>query len=135
MSEAEHLEHAASDDSWIAWWPRSMSPTVDPHGAPIPTRDGTVHEAVDTHRSPISRPASARRVVCVSDDDPARLRYLAELGLVPGAVVVLVDPRSLRRPGQHSRRRRRPRATEYAIGPTLGRGVMVEPTDASRPRK
>ena len=131
--EAEHLEHAASDTLIDRMVAALDEPTVDPHGAPIPTREGTVHEP--RYRSIADLvPGERSRVVRVHDDDPARLRYLGELGLVPGAVVALLarapfDGPITIRVGSG------PRASEYAIGPALGHGVMIEPADAARSRK
>jgi DtxR family transcriptional regulator, Mn-dependent transcriptional regulator len=124
--EAERLEHAASDaliDRMVA---ALDEPTVDPHGAPIPTRDGTVHEPRYRSLADLS-PGERARVVRVHDDDPARLRYLGELGLVPGTVIAVVarapfDGPITLRVGSG------PRASEYAIGPALGSGVLIEPT-------
>jgi DtxR family transcriptional regulator, Mn-dependent transcriptional regulator len=127
-AEAERLEHAASDELVDRMAGFLDDPTVDPHGAPIPTRDGTVNEARYASIADLA-PGERARVVCVSDDDPARLRYLAELGLVPGASVVVValapfeGPITLRVGSG-------PQAAHRAIGPALGRGVLVEPTPA-----
>ena len=43
--EAERLEHAASDDLIDRMAEAIGEPTVDPHGAPIPSREGAVEEA------------------------------------------------------------------------------------------
>ena len=40
--EAERLEHAASDDLIDRMAAAIGEPSVDPHGAPIPSRDGKV---------------------------------------------------------------------------------------------
>ena len=42
--EAERLEHAASDELIDRMAAAIGEPTTDPHGAPIPTRDGTLDE-------------------------------------------------------------------------------------------
>jgi DtxR family Mn-dependent transcriptional regulator len=99
-------------------------PTVDPHGAPIPTRDGRLHEPRYPSIADLG-PGARARVVRVHDDEPARLRYLAELGLVPGARISVVarapfDGPITVRVGTGAR------AAEYAIGPGLGQGVWVE---------
>lgn len=127
--EAERLEHAASDVLVNRMAAVLDEPTVDPHGAPIPTRDGRVNETRYASIADLT-PGDRARVVCVSDDDPARLRYLAELGLVPGVTVVVVaqapfeGPITLRIGGGA-------RASQRAIGPALGRGVLVEPAPAA----
>jgi DtxR family Mn-dependent transcriptional regulator len=88
--EAERLEHAASDELVDRMASALGEPEVDPHGDPIPTREGLIDERV--HRTLEQLPPGERgRVVSVSDRDGARLRYLGELGLTPGEEVEVVD--------------------------------------------
>ena len=88
--EAEKLEHHVSDelearmDSFLGY------PTRDPHGDPIPTREGLIPEDTDLLLTELSDDTPAT-VVRVSDRDPVQLRYLAELGLIPGAQVTIVE--------------------------------------------
>ena len=119
--EAEHLEHAASDELIDRMAAAIGEPSTDPHGAPIPTRWGEIDEG--PHLATISElaPGERCRVVRVSDDDAPRLRYLGEVGLIPGAEVVLLSrapfggPLALLVDG-----------VERAIGPALASKVMVE---------
>ena len=84
--EAERLEHAASDDLVDRMAAAIGEPAYDPHGAPIPTREGAVDEA--PHLALAELPTGTlARVTRVSDEDGELLRYLAELGLHPGATV------------------------------------------------
>ena len=92
-AEAERLEHTLSEDLEERLDTALGHPTVDPHGDPIPTKDGVL--------SPSSRQTLAElavgqpaRVARVPDSDPALLRYVSELGLLPGAQVAVVrkDP-------------------------------------------
>ena len=87
--EAERLEHAASDELVDRMAAAIGEPLVDPHGAPIPTREGRVDEVPSFALAdlPASTPA---RMTRVSDEDAGLLRYLAELGLTPGASVRVV---------------------------------------------
>ena len=64
------------------------NPLVDPHGDPIPTPEGGVHQADYTSLATmqVGTSGSVRRV---PDSDPALLRYLESLGLLPGAQVEL----------------------------------------------
>jgi DtxR family Mn-dependent transcriptional regulator len=55
-------------------------PRFDPHGAPIPTRDGAIASRDKIPLSQLGIGESAR-VVEVSDDDPDMLRYLTSLGV------------------------------------------------------
>ena len=88
--EAERLEHAASEELIERMAAALGDPVQDPHGAPIPTRDGRVEEA--TFRALAEGAQGERlRVRRVEDENAARLRYLAELGIRPGALVRILD--------------------------------------------
>lgn len=82
-AEAHKLEHAISEDfeDRIALY--LSEPARDPHGSPIPGRDGTVAPLDDIPLSELP-PGRRARVTRVLDDDPALLRYLSSLGLVLG---------------------------------------------------
>jgi DtxR family Mn-dependent transcriptional regulator len=120
--EAERLEHAASDQLIDRMAEALGEPTVDPHGAPIPTRDGTVVETVRESIADLA-PGDRARVVGASDEDAGRLRYLAELGLVPGADIVVVDQAPFDGPITIRVGAAR---TERSLGLALSRGVLVE---------
>ncbi|MEO5815718.1 MAG: metal-dependent transcriptional regulator [Gemmatimonadaceae bacterium] len=88
--EAERLEHAASEELIERMADALGNPLHDPHGAPIPTRDGRVEES--TLRSLAEMGQGDRvRVRRMQDEDAERLRYLAELGIRPGALVRVLD--------------------------------------------
>jgi DtxR family Mn-dependent transcriptional regulator len=88
--EAERLEHAASDRLIDRMAEILDEPTVDPHGAPIPTRDGAVDETVYRTLGELTNGERAR-VARVSDKSPEMLRYLDELDLRPGAQVRVIS--------------------------------------------
>ena len=88
--EAERLEHAASDDLIERMADALGNPSQDPHGAPIPTRDGRVEEPTLRTLAEVAQ-GERLRVRRVEDDDAERLRYLAELGIRPGALVRILD--------------------------------------------
>jgi DtxR family Mn-dependent transcriptional regulator len=91
--EAEKLEHVISEDLEDRIDDALGFPTVDPHGAPIPARDGTVRRA---EARPLLNVGAGESVVVVEvdDRDPALLRYLAERRLFPGTGldVIRVEP-------------------------------------------
>jgi DtxR family Mn-dependent transcriptional regulator len=88
--EAEQLEHAASEELIERMADALGDPVQDPHGAPIPSREGVVEET--TRRSLAdAAPGERVRVRMVMDDDGERLRYLAELGIRPGSIIRLLD--------------------------------------------
>jgi DtxR family Mn-dependent transcriptional regulator len=87
--EAEKLEHAVSDGLIERMAQALGNPSVDPHGDPIPAPDGSIAEVVYTPLTDLPvGPATVRRVQA---EDAERLRYLALVGLVPGAQVTVVD--------------------------------------------
>jgi DtxR family Mn-dependent transcriptional regulator len=86
--EAERLEHAASDALIDRMAAALGEPVTDPHGAPIPTREGRVDET--PHGTLAEAAVGSRwRVVRVGDEDPGMLRHLDSLGLRPGVLVTL----------------------------------------------
>ncbi len=88
--EAERLEHAASEELVDRMARAIGEPHIDPHGAPIPTREGDVDETPLRTLLEL-KPGQRCRVVSVADEDADLLRYVAKLGLRPGAHVEVVD--------------------------------------------
>ncbi|HET7425117.1 MAG TPA: metal-dependent transcriptional regulator [Gemmatimonadales bacterium] len=88
--EAERLEHAVSDQLVERMATVLGHPSVDPHGDPIPDVDGAIHEPAST---PISELPEGILVELrrVDESDPERLRYIASIGLRPGARVLVVE--------------------------------------------
>jgi DtxR family Mn-dependent transcriptional regulator len=88
--EAERLEHAASDELIDRMARVLGEPREDPHGHPIPERGRQFQEEPlpTLAELDVGRRAVLRRV---SDEDPALLRYLADLNLRPGASLELLD--------------------------------------------
>jgi DtxR family Mn-dependent transcriptional regulator len=89
-AEAEALEHAISPRLEQAIAAHLGEPLEDPHGHPIPTREGAL-----AHRQlqPLSNFRAGQRVVIreAQDDNPERLRRWQSLGLTPGALVQIVS--------------------------------------------
>lgn len=89
-AEAERLEHHLSDqveermDSALGY------PTHDPHGDPIPSREGTIDRVSGVLLIDLE-PGQEGLVTRVSDRDPEQLRYLGGLGLYPGATVAVLE--------------------------------------------
>ncbi|MBI5295291.1 MAG: metal-dependent transcriptional regulator [Chloroflexi bacterium] len=84
--EAERLEHVISEDFERRIAAAMGHPVRDPHGDPIPTEDLTM-PAEDTRPLATLRTGEAGTVKRVNGADPAFLRHLQGLGLVPGAQV------------------------------------------------
>ncbi len=85
-AEAERLEHVLSKELEERIAAKLGNPARDPHGDPIPTREGTIDANGSIALSDLPVGATAT-VVRVPDGDSALLQYLATLGLVPGAAI------------------------------------------------
>ncbi|MDA2938094.1 metal-dependent transcriptional regulator [Acidobacteria bacterium AH-259-A15] len=88
--EAEKLEHHISEEFEERIFEALGRPAFDPHGDPIPTKEGEVHEANFT---PLSDAESGDLgTICrVDDGNPELLRYLAKIGLVPNVTVEVLE--------------------------------------------
>ncbi len=93
-AEAEALEHAISPRLEQALAQFLGEPLEDPHGHPIPSRDGVL-----TKRTllPITtfQPGDNILIREVPDEQPDRLRRWQELGLIPGATALFVGHQPL----------------------------------------
>jgi len=89
-AEADRLEHHLSEALEARIDAALGHPTVDPHGDPIPSRDGVLEASMDR---PLAALAAGERGVIsrVSDADPAKLGYLADRGLLPGKRVQVIE--------------------------------------------
>jgi DtxR family Mn-dependent transcriptional regulator len=91
--EAEKLEHYISEDLEDRIAALLGNPEVDPHGSPIPHKDGTIPEVASASVMDLELGAEAV-LAKVPSDDPELLCYLESLGMIPGAPVRLdsVEP-------------------------------------------
>lgn len=88
--EADRLEHLVSDRLEARMDEALGYPAFDPHGDPIPTAEGEVHQR--PVRSLATLMVGDGGIIArVDDRDPAKLRYLAELGLIPGTEATIVE--------------------------------------------
>ena len=107
---------------------RSGEPATDPHGAPIPTREGRLDEPALVPLASLE-PGRTARVERVSDRNADRLRYLAELGIVPGVDVRIVAREPFEGPialQVHKAKR--------MLGAGLASQILVTLVPAKRPR-
>lgn len=88
-AEAEVLEHVISETLEARIAARLGHPTVDPHGDPIPFTDGTLPSSSCHPLADLALGASGK-ITRVTDQHPDRLRYLAYLGLIPGALITVL---------------------------------------------
>lgn len=117
--EAERLEHHVSSEFESRMDELLGHPEYDPHGDPIPSVQGTLPDAA---WHPLSEEPAGSEVVLrrVSDRDSEHLRYLSEIGLVPGTrfKVVAADA--------EGEWRIRTESGEYPIPAALTAGMQVE---------
>jgi DtxR family transcriptional regulator, Mn-dependent transcriptional regulator len=119
--EAERLEHAISPELSELIAAKLGNPTHDPHGDPIPTRDGEIDE-VPTRALADLNPGERGTFSRVSDSNPDMLRYLSERGIAPGDELELWGhepfggPLTVRANGR-----------DHALGDQLARAMRVEP--------
>jgi len=88
-AEADRLEHAISEELEERMFRALGQPTRDPHGHPIPSREGRLGGPPLTRLSELL-PGVRATIDQVSDRDPAMLRYLGDRGLVPDAAVTVL---------------------------------------------
>ena len=89
--QADILEHVISEKLEERIAAALNYPEFDPHGDPIPALDGTMAILATTALSDMAAGESARVARIPDDSNSELLRYLAGLGLVPGAMVRVVE--------------------------------------------
>lgn len=88
--EAEKLEHHISEQFEDRIAELLNHPTHDPHGDPIPSKDGVVPEMaqLSISEAKLGQPYIIGRV---KDQDPDLLRYLEKIGILPGVKIEVID--------------------------------------------
>lgn len=122
--EAERLEHAASDELIDRMAAAIGEPATDPHGAPIPTRDGTLADPPLVALADVDV-GSRVTIERVGDRDAEQLRYLAEVGITPGRVVQVLARAPFDGPIDL-----RVGKTTRSIGPALAKQILVSVASA-----
>lgn len=97
-------------------------PTHCPHGDPIPTRDGRIAPVKDQPllEAPVGAAGVLKRV---KTDDGDKLRYLAQLGLVPGVALQVVGRAPFNGP-----LRVKLKGAEHVLGTEIAQALRVELT-------
>ncbi len=84
--EAEKLEHHISEQFEDKIAEMLNNPLVDPHGDPIPTKDGKMPAIESLPLSELETNESSI-IIRMKNQDPELLRYLEEQGLIPGVKI------------------------------------------------
>ena len=121
--EAERLEHVISEEFEEKIFEALGRPTRDPHGDPIPAKDGTL-VAGNHERLSDLEPGATGVIRRVSDSDAEVLRYLGTRGLVPDATVEVLGKAPFNGPLTVKTGN-----TEHVLGRELARHIRVEARD------
>jgi DtxR family Mn-dependent transcriptional regulator len=119
--EADALEHAISDQVLERIDKLLGHPATDPHGDPIPTSKGHVHEPqrMSLADCPVGKP---QRIVRVLDQDPEFLQFIERQGLKPGATITVGS----REPAAEAVKIRIPRREATSLGLAAAAKIQVE---------
>lgn len=124
-AEADRLEHVISEEFEDKLDALLGYPTVDPHGDPIPSKDGTISLRKGHSLQELKEGQSAL-ILRVHDQDAEKLRYLGQLGLYPETRIRLLE----RAPFGGSLRIRigeEPNQVEHMLSAELAAHIIVEP--------
>jgi DtxR family transcriptional regulator, Mn-dependent transcriptional regulator len=119
--EADRLEHVISEEFEDKIDELLGFPTRDPHGDPIPTKDGRLDHVLHGTLGEMV-PGEAGVVRRVTDKDPEMLRYMGVLGLYPDTAIEMVSKEPYGGP-----LRVRIRGAVHAIGRELAENIFVSP--------
>ncbi len=89
--EANNLEHSASDELINKMEEMLNFPEYDPHGDPIPTKDGYLPEIKNS--VPLSKLNKKQSgiVIRVNDFDNSFLKYISKIGIELGKTIKVLD--------------------------------------------
>lgn len=124
--EACLLEHALSPRVQEALEEFLQSPSVCPHGHPIPSSDGTVAPVTGDPLCEFGQ-GSTVNIVRVEDEDESLLSYLASLGMFPGTDVKVCDVAPFKGPLMVE-----VGSSRYALGRDVAAKIIVTPTEARK---
>ena len=127
--EADKLEHVISEEFEDKLDALLGHPTIDPHGDPIPSKDGVVVVRKGQTLQQLLEGQTAL-ILRVNDQDPDKLRYLGTLGMYPETRVELVYRAPFGGPlrilvGEQSQQ------VEHIVGPELAEHIIVTPIETS----
>ncbi len=125
-AEAEQLEHCLSERLTEALAVHLNHPTCDPHGDPIPSREGEIQNQAGRPLSELSA-GQRLKITRVRLQDQEALQYLARNGIRIGAVVTIVEKSPL--DGQISLAIRRGRTQQtFSLGAAAAADIEARTT-------
>lgn len=121
-AEAEHLEHSISDEVLDRLDALLGFPDADPHGDPIPSRQGKLSSQVYATLATCAV-AKSLHVVRVTDQSSGFLQFAEQSGLQPGAALTVAD----RNLAAGLLTLRRPDGSTLALGLAAAGSILVQP--------
>src|SRR6266852_5685436 len=126
--EADKLEHVISEEFEDRLDALLGHPTVDPHGDPIPSKDGVITARTGRSLAQLQDGQSAH-ILRVNDQNSEKLCYLGQLGLYPETNVQMISRAPFGGPmrilvGEM------PQQVEQMLGPELAEQIIVSSPEA-----
>jgi len=122
-AEAEKLEHAISEEFEDTISDRLDNPKIDPHGDPIPTKDGKlpVYQYLPLTEVSLGEVVVIKRI---SDHDPEMVRYMKDLGLLPHVRLRVLSKEPFEGPLKVHLNDR-----EIVVGDRIAKSIFVAPVE------
>jgi DtxR family Mn-dependent transcriptional regulator len=121
-AEADRLEHFISEEFEERIAQALGNPSHDPHGDPIPDRDLSMPDTPCIELSDLRSNQNAR-ISRVANDDPALLRHLSALGLIPGIEIHVLGYSPY---DDNLTLQINPQDPPLVLGPKITRNIFVE---------
>ena len=127
-AEADKLEHVISEEFEDKVDALLGYPTVDPHGDPIPSKDGIIAVRKGCTLTQL-KDGQAALILRINDQNPEKLCYLGQLGLYPETSVQMLGRAPFSGPirilvGE------KPHQVEHILGVELAEQIIVTSTEA-----
>ena len=127
-AEADKLEHVISEEFEDKVDALLGYPTVDPHGDPIPSKDGIIAVRKGCTLTQL-KDGQAALILRINDQNPEKLCYLGQLGLYPETSVQMLGRAPFSGPirilvGE------KPHQVEHMLGVELAEQIIVTSTEA-----
>jgi len=127
-AEADKLEHVISEEFEDKVDALLGYPTVDPHGDPIPSKDGIIAVRKGCTLTQL-KDGQAALILRINDQNPEKLCYLGQLGLYPETSVQMLGRAPFRGPirilvGE------KPHQVEHMLGVELAEQIIVTSAEA-----
>jgi DtxR family transcriptional regulator, Mn-dependent transcriptional regulator len=127
-AEADKLEHVISEEFEDKVDALLGYPTVDPHGDPIPSKDGIIAVRKGCTLTQL-KDGQAALILRINDQNPEKLCYLGQLGLYPETSVQMLGRAPFSGPirilvGE------KPHQVEHMLGVELAEQIIVTSAEA-----